>query len=185
MTVASESECTLQKENALNKAQEPIKYTECAQFKFQKQDEVGMARETIPNLKPYQVKVLNTPRAFDRFYKQYPGLKVSVDKDRKTAEVRAPGDIMNRAFSDVLSFITLMRVMKIPLTPGMVKMCEKEDTEECIQTILIDKHKLVCHLELCDDYLILSGHTSAGLPRLKRMFKSAFKEATAKMQKQV
>jgi len=178
--LALESKCILPKTNVLSKVQGSIKDADCSKPEFEEQGEVGREKHTIPNLKPWQVRFLKTPRVLDRFYKQYLGLVVSVDKERKTAELRAPRDIMKKAFSDVLSFVTCLREVKIPLSPALVKMYEKEDSVEWVQTTLIDRHEMVCHWEVCGDHLLLSGHRS-DLPQLEKMFKSAFTEVKVKM----
>ena len=173
--LALESKCILPKTNVLSKVQGSIKDADCSKPEFEEQGEVGREKHTIPNLKPWQVRFLKTPRVLDRFYKQYLGLVVSVDKERKTAELRVPRDIMKKAFSDVLSFVTCLREVKIPLSPALVKMYEKEDSVEWVQTTLIDRHEMVCHWEVCGDHLLLSGHSS-NLSQMEKMFKSAFTE---------
>ena len=173
--LALESKCILPKTNVLSKVQGSVKDADCSKPEFEEQGEAGWEKHTIPGLKPWQVRFLKTPRVLDRFYKQYLGLVVSVDKEGKTAELRAPRDIMKKAFSDVLSFVTCLREVKIPLSPALVKMYEKEDSVEWVQTTLIDRHETVCHWEVCGDHLLLSGHSS-NLSQMEKMFKSAFTE---------
>ena len=96
--LALESKCILPKTNVLSKVQGSIKDADCSKPEFEEQGEVGMEKHTIPGLKPWQVRFLKTPRMLDRFYKQYLGLVVSVDEERKTAELRAPRDIVKRQF---------------------------------------------------------------------------------------
>ena len=178
--LALESKCILPKINVLSKVQGSIKDADCSKPEFEEQGEVGMEKHTISSLKPWQVKFLKIPRVLDGFYKHYPGLEVSVDEERKTAELRAPRDIMMRAFSDVLSLVTCLREVKIPLSPALVKMYEKKDSVEWIQTTLIDRHEMVCHWELCGDHLILRSHSS-NLSQMEEMFKSAFTEVKVNM----
>ena len=138
--------------------------------------------DTIPHLKPCQLKVLRIPTALERFIKGYPGLEVTVDEVTKTAKVRAPEDAMSKAFSDILAFVALLREVKIRLSPALVEMYKKEDTKDWIHTTLIGKHELVCHWELCDDLIVLSGQSS-DLSRLEKMFRSAFEEKKVEIEK--
>lgn len=138
--------------------------------------------DTIPHLKPCQLKVLRIPTALEKFIKGCPGLEVTVDEVTKTAKVRAPEDMMKKAFSDILAFVTFLREVKIRLSPALVKMYKKEDTKDWIHTTLIGKHELVCHWELRDDLIVLSGQSS-DLSRLEKMFCSAFEETKVEIEK--
>lgn len=84
-----------------------------------------MQEDTIPNLKPWQLKVLSIPSALDRFYKEYPGLEVSVEPESRTATVKAPEDMMKHAFSDVLAFTTNIKERRISLNPALAMMYKK------------------------------------------------------------
>ena len=134
-----------------------------------------MQEDTIPNLKPHQLKFLSIPTALERFRKGCPGFEVTVDEEEKTAVVRAPEGVMKKAFTDVLSFVTLLQRLMIPLSPALVKMCKKDDARDWIQKTMTDRHGLVCHWELCDDHIVVSGQNS-DFPRLEELFKSAFTE---------
>ena len=66
------------------------------------------------------------PSALDRFYKEYPGLEVSVEPESRTATVKAPEDMMKHAFSDVLAFTTNIKERRISLNPALAMMYKKK-----------------------------------------------------------
>ncbi|XP_070211847.1 protein mono-ADP-ribosyltransferase PARP14-like [Littorina saxatilis] len=141
----------------------------------------AMIEDDIPNLRPWQFKILCIPAALDKFYRCYPGLKVSVDKERRTAKVSAPEDKMKKAFSDVLVFAMSLRETKMSLKPGLLKMFEREDTKEWIQETVISEHGFVCHWEVSEKQIIISGQSS-DLARIQEMFEEAFEEKTIKLE---
>ncbi|XP_076470235.1 uncharacterized protein LOC143300446 [Babylonia areolata] len=133
----------------------------------------------ISNLSPAQLRVLSCPAAFKKLNTEYPDVQISVNRDM-TAIVRAPEDIMQKAFSDVLSSVKDIRELKVPLSPALSQMFEKEDSKEWIQNTLIDKYKLLCHWETCDQHLVISAQ-SADLFRLEHLFKLVFKEVSVSL----
>ncbi|KAL8582502.1 hypothetical protein ACOMHN_066594 [Nucella lapillus] len=134
-------------------------------------------KDTIPNLRPAQLKMLRMPKALEILKRSYPGLEISVDEKEKMATVMAPKDLMKKAFTDVLSFVTGLSEVKLPVSRAVAHMYKQKDAAELIQRTLIDQYELLCDWEAQDDHVILYGQNS-DLRRFESMFKSAFLEST-------
>ncbi|KAL8567905.1 hypothetical protein ACOMHN_059027 [Nucella lapillus] len=121
--------------------------------------------------------MLRMPKALEKLKRSYPGLEISVDEKEKTATLMAPKDLMKKALTDVLSFVTGLSELKLPVSRAVAHMYKKKNAAEWIQRTLIDQYELLCDWEAQDDHVILYGQSS-DFRCFESMFKSAFLEIT-------
>ncbi|KAL8612404.1 hypothetical protein ACOMHN_008389 [Nucella lapillus] len=130
-------------------------------------------KQALLNVDLSRLKMLSNPKVLEKIGRDFPGVEICVDMEAETAHIKASKKPIQESYVDVQSLLDSVGEVRIPVSPALFKMHEKE--REWIWRTVIEDLDLLCHWELLDHSLLLCAPRSK-LLLLERVFRSLFVE---------